>query len=105
LTYDLPGAALWLQQHDLAYRDVAHDARGIEFQPNGEIAILYTLAAVRDDTLAALPQLGAVRALAVGVAGLARRWLKAGRVAAARFERVGRRESALPRLVAPRVLP
>ena len=73
LKYHLPRAALWLQQHDLAYRDVAHAARGIEFQPNGEIAILYTFAIVRDDTLAALPQLAAVLSLAVGVAGLARR--------------------------------
>ncbi|HZO62311.1 MAG TPA: glycosyltransferase 87 family protein [Gaiellaceae bacterium] len=72
LTYHLTRAVAWLQQGHVGYFD-ATTARANAFPPNGEIGILYTLALLGRDSLAALPQLTAELAVLVAVHGLARR--------------------------------
>ena len=72
LTYHLTRAVAWLQQGHIGYFD-ATTARANAFPPNAEIGILWTLALLGRDTLAALPQLLAELAILVAVHGLARR--------------------------------
>ena len=72
LTYHLTRAVAWLQQGHVGYFE-ATTARANAFPPNGEIGILFTLAFLGRDSLAALPQLLAELAVLVAVYGLARR--------------------------------
>src|SRR4029079_17197335 len=72
LTFPLARAVAWLQQGHVGYFD-ATTARANAFPPNGEIGILFTLALLGRDSLAALPQLLAELAVLVAVYGLARR--------------------------------
>ncbi len=72
LAYHLTRAVAWLQQRHVGYFDAA-TARANAFPPNGEIGILYTLALLGRDRLAALPQLLAELAVLVAVYGIARR--------------------------------
>jgi hypothetical protein len=73
LTYHLSRAAGWLQQGGLQYLRGVHTFRENEFQINGEIGVLYTFALLGRDAAATLPQLLASGALALAVAGSARR--------------------------------
>ena len=68
LTYHLTRAVAWLQQGHVGYFDAA-TARANAFPANAEIGILYTLALLGRDTLAALPQLLAELAVLVSVHG------------------------------------
>jgi 4-amino-4-deoxy-L-arabinose transferase-like glycosyltransferase len=72
LTYHLTRAVAWLQQGHVGYFD-AETARANAFPANGEIGILYTLALLGRDRVAALPQLLAELAVLVAVHGIARR--------------------------------
>jgi hypothetical protein len=73
LTYRLSRAAYWLQHGGLHWIPSPHTARQNEFPPNGELEQLYTLVLLRGDRAPALAQLAASAALAVAVAGIARR--------------------------------
>jgi 4-amino-4-deoxy-L-arabinose transferase-like glycosyltransferase len=72
MKYHLSRAVTWLHHGGLDYIG-GRVSRGVEFQPNAEIGILYTFAFLKRDTAAALPQLLAEVALVVGIAGSARR--------------------------------
>lgn len=73
LSYHLSRAAYWLQHGGVAYVPDAHTQRQNAFLPNSEVQILYTLAWLRGDGAAALPQFLAQGALVLAVAGIARR--------------------------------
>jgi 4-amino-4-deoxy-L-arabinose transferase-like glycosyltransferase len=72
LTYHLPRVVAWLQQGHAGYFD-AGTARANAFPPNAELGILYTVALLGRDTLAALPQLLAELAVLACVYGIGRR--------------------------------
>ena len=72
LTYHLPRVVAWLQQGHVGYFDAA-TARANAFPGNAELGILYTVALLGRDTLAALPQLLAELAVLVCVYGTGRR--------------------------------
>jgi 4-amino-4-deoxy-L-arabinose transferase-like glycosyltransferase len=72
LTYHLTRVVAWLQQGHVGYFDAA-TARANAFPPNAELGILYTVALLGRDTLAALPQLLAEVAVLVCVYGAGRR--------------------------------
>jgi hypothetical protein len=80
LTYHLPRVVAWLQQGHIGYFDAATQ-RANAFPGAAELGILYTVALLGRDTLAALPQLMAELAVLVCVFGTARR-LGFGRPAA-----------------------
>jgi hypothetical protein len=73
LNYHLPRAGLWLEQQQVAYIDWAYDERMNFNPPNAEIAVAFLLGVARHEEVAALVQLAAGLACAVGVLGLARR--------------------------------
>jgi hypothetical protein len=73
LKYHLARAAAWLHHGGLERVPGAHTNRGVEFQPNAEIEMLYTLAFVRSGAAVTLPQLAAKAALLAAIAGMARR--------------------------------
>ncbi len=73
LAYHLPRVALWLQQEAIGYIPNATDPRLDGNPPGAEIGVLATMALSGGDRLVALPQLGALAALVVGVGGMARR--------------------------------
>src|SRR5260221_4823391 len=72
LTYHLPRVVAWLQQGHVGYFDAA-TARANAFPGNAELGILYTVALLGRDTLAALPQFLAELAVLVCVYGTGRR--------------------------------
>jgi 4-amino-4-deoxy-L-arabinose transferase-like glycosyltransferase len=72
LTYHLARVAAWLQQGHAGYYDAA-TARANAFPGNAELGILWTVALLGRDTLAALPQLVAELGLLAGVYGIGRR--------------------------------
>ena len=80
LTYHLPRVVAWLQQGHVGYFDAA-TARANAFPGNAELGILYTVALLGRDTLAALPQFLAELAVLACVYGTGRR-LGFGRPAA-----------------------
>ncbi len=80
LTYHLARVAAWLQQGHAGYYDAA-TARANAFPGNAELGILWTVALLGRDTLAALPQLLGELGLLAGVYGIGRR-LAFGRPAA-----------------------
>jgi Dolichyl-phosphate-mannose-protein mannosyltransferase len=73
LAYHLARAALWRQQQGVAHVEHVEDERVNFFPPNAEIGQLATMLLASSDRYAALPQLLAYGALALCVAGLARR--------------------------------
>jgi hypothetical protein len=73
LKYHLPRAAHWLQQGGLDLAPVPWVTRGIEFQPNGEIPVLFSFAFLRTDAGATLAQLASHLALVAAVIELSRR--------------------------------
>ena len=73
MSYHLPRAAEWLQRARIEYVPHAPTERINALQPNGELAILWTLAFLGRDTAAALPQWFAELALLVGIYAIARR--------------------------------
>jgi uncharacterized membrane protein YciS (DUF1049 family) len=73
LAYHLARASFWKQEHGLGYIDNAGDWRLNLNPPNAEIGQLATMLLSGRDRYAALPQLSAYAALALCVAGLARR--------------------------------
>jgi hypothetical protein len=73
LNYHLARAALWLE-FGIAYIDSAYDQRLNIYPPNGEIPFSFILGVTQDENLAALVQLVAALACAVGVFALARRF-------------------------------
>jgi hypothetical protein len=73
LSYHLPRAAFWKQEHGIAYIEGTADARLNHNPPNAEIGQLATMLLSGRDRYAALPQLLAYAALVLAVAGLARR--------------------------------
>jgi hypothetical protein len=73
LAYHLPRAALWAQQQSVAYVPNASDLRLDGNPPGAEIGILAGMLLTGDDRFAALPQVFALGALVVGIAGIARR--------------------------------
>ncbi len=73
LAYHLARASFWKQEHGLGYIDNAGDWRLNLNPPNAEIGQLATMLLSGNDRYAALPQLFAYAALALCVAGLARR--------------------------------
>ena len=72
LTYHLARVAAWLQQGHVGYYD-APTARANAFPGNAELGILYTVALLGRDTLAALPQLVAELGVLACVYGIGRR--------------------------------
>ena len=72
MTYHLARTAEWYQRHAVEYYP-AHTARENAYQPNAEMLILYSLAFIGRDTVAALPQLLAELASLGAVFGIARR--------------------------------
>ena len=80
LTYHLPRVVAWLQQGHVGYFDAA-TARANAFPGNAELGILYTVALLGRDTLAALPQFLAELTVLACVYGTGRR-LGFGRPAA-----------------------
>lgn len=73
LSYHLPRAAFWKQEHGIAYIEGTADARLNHNPPNAEIGQLATMLLSGRDRYAALPQLLAYAALVLAVAGLGRR--------------------------------
>lgn len=73
LLYHLPRAALWRQQQAIGYVEGASDARLDASPPGGELGILATMLLWGDDRFVALPQLAALVALCIAIAGIARR--------------------------------
>jgi hypothetical protein len=73
LSYHLARAVAWLQQGHIGYFS-STTARANAFPPNAEIGILYTLAFLGRDTLAALPQYVAKLAVLASVYGMSRRY-------------------------------
>jgi hypothetical protein len=73
LAYHLARADLWRQEQGLGFVDAAQDWRINLNPPNAEIGQLATMALAGGDRYAALPQFLAWAALALAVAGLARR--------------------------------
>ncbi len=74
LLYHLPRAALWKQQHAVAYVAYAPDERIDAMPPNAEIGALFTMVLSGGDRYAGLVQLTALVVIAVGIVGLARRF-------------------------------
>lgn len=72
MTYHLSRAAAWYQRHRVEYVP-AHTDRQNAYQPNSELAILWTFVFLGRDTLAALPQWLAELATLTAVYGCARR--------------------------------
>jgi hypothetical protein len=73
LSYHLPRADFWMQEHGLGYIDNTADSRLNVNPPNAEIAELATMSLSGSDRYVAIGQLLAYCALALGVAGLSRR--------------------------------
>jgi hypothetical protein len=73
MSYHLPRAVEWLQRGAVEYVPNAATERMNALQPVGEIEILWTLAFLGRDTVAALPQLFAEFASLVGIYAIARR--------------------------------
>ena len=73
LNYHLARAAFWAQADRVAYVDHAYDERINFFPPNGAIPVAFVLQVTRLELLAALVQLSAALAAAVGVFALSRR--------------------------------
>ena len=73
LTYRLSRTALWLEDGGVHWIDAAHTDRQNVLPGNYELEMLFTFATLRSDLAAFLPQLVSHVALALGVAGLARR--------------------------------
>ena len=73
LTYHLARAAFWKQEHGVVLIENTADSRLNVNPPNAEIGQLATMLLSGSDRYAALPQLLAYTALALSVAGLARR--------------------------------
>jgi hypothetical protein len=73
LTYHLARAAFWKQEHGVVLIENTADSRLNVNPPNAEIGQLATMLLSGTDRYAALPQLLAYAALALSVAGLARR--------------------------------
>jgi hypothetical protein len=80
LTYHLARVAAWLQQGHAGYYNAA-TARANAFPGNAELGIVWTVALLGRDTLAALPQLLAELGLLAAIYGIGRR-LAFGRPAA-----------------------
>lgn len=72
MTYHLSRVAAWHQAGAVDYV-ATHTERQNSFPPNAEIEILYTVAFVGRDTLAAAPQFLALLALLVSISGVSRR--------------------------------
>jgi Dolichyl-phosphate-mannose-protein mannosyltransferase len=72
LWYHLARAAAWVR-HGGLYRIPGGNAAENDYPPNAEIGALYGFAFLHRDTFAAVPQLTAQLAVAVSIAGIARR--------------------------------
>jgi 4-amino-4-deoxy-L-arabinose transferase-like glycosyltransferase len=73
LVYHLPRAALWKQQHAVAYVARASEARINAFPPNAEIGDAFTMIFARNDRFVGLGQLFGLLATMIGIIGIARR--------------------------------
>jgi hypothetical protein len=73
MLYHLPRAALWKQQHAVAYVSDSPDERVNAFPPNAEIETMASMILSRGDRYVALPQLAALLAVCASIVGIARR--------------------------------
>lgn len=73
MTYQLPRAALWKQQHAVAYIADAPDLRLNAFSPNAQIETMASMILSRGDRYVALVQLAALLAICLSIVGIARR--------------------------------
>ncbi len=73
LTYHVPRAAFWHQQHAVHYIANAVDSRLNVSPPNEEIGLLFTMILSGGQTLVGLVQVGALAVCVVATVGLARR--------------------------------